>query len=49
MDKTGTLTHGNFTVKTINPANNYTKEELLSLCASCAKNFLSPYCYQYYQ
>lgn len=37
MDKTGTLTHGNFTVKTINPANNYTKEELLSLCASCEK------------
>ena len=30
MDKTGTLTHGNFTVKTINPANNYTKEEVLS-------------------
>ena len=37
MDKTGTLTHGNFTVKTINPTNNYTKEELLSLCASCEK------------
>ena len=37
MDKTGTLTHGNFTVKTINPANNYTKEELLALCASCEK------------
>ena len=25
------------TVKTINPTNNYTKEELLSLCASCEK------------
>jgi Cd2+/Zn2+-exporting ATPase len=37
MDKTGTLTHGNFTVKTINPTNNYTKEELLALCASCEK------------
>lgn len=37
IDKTGTLTHGNFTVKTINPTNNYTKEELLSLCASCEK------------
>lgn len=42
MDKTGTLTHGNFTVKTINPTNNYTKEELLSLCASCEKNSSHP-------
>lgn len=41
MDKTGTLTHGNFTVKTINPTNNYTKEELLSLCASCEKSPLT--------
>lgn len=42
MDKTGTLTYGNFTVKTIKPIDNYTKEELLLLCASCEKTSSHP-------
>lgn len=42
MDKTGTLTHGNFTVKSINPIDKYTKEELLILCASCEQSSSHP-------
>lgn len=33
MDKTGTITEGSFTVKKINPAENYTSNDLLSYCA----------------
>lgn len=35
MDKTGTITMGNFTVQDIFPVEGITKEELLSLAASC--------------
>lgn len=35
MDKTGTLTEGSFTVKSINPTADYTTDELLKICASC--------------
>lgn len=35
MDKTGTITMGNFTVQDIFPIEGITKEELLSLAASC--------------
>lgn len=35
MDKTGTITMGNFTVQDIFPVESITKEELLSLAASC--------------
>lgn len=34
MDKTGTITQGNFVVQHISPVGNATPEELLSLCAS---------------
>lgn len=42
MDKTGTLTHGNFSVNNIYTAEKYTAEQLLSLCASCEKNSTHP-------
>lgn len=42
MDKTGTLTKGNFTVKEILPIDNYTSDELLKICASCEINSTHP-------
>lgn len=35
MDKTGTITEGNFVVQATNPVRNATEDELLSLAASC--------------
>lgn len=35
MDKTGTITKGNFALQQIIPTGNYSQEELLSFCASC--------------
>lgn len=35
MDKTGTITKGNFVVQEIHPENDMSKEELLSLAAAC--------------
>ena len=42
MDKTGTLTKGNFSVKSIHPTDEYTSEELLKICASCETNSTHP-------
>jgi len=35
MDKTGTITKGNFVVQTVRPENGLSREELLSLAATC--------------
>ncbi len=35
MDKTGTITEGNFSVQKISPANGISEEELLSIAAAC--------------
>lgn len=42
MDKTGTLTYGNFSVKAIYPTKNYTQNELLAFCASCEQYSTHP-------
>lgn len=42
MDKTGTLTHGNFSVNNIHTTDEYTAEQLLTICASCEKNSTHP-------
>ena len=42
MDKTGTITKGDFTVQSIVPLADYTEEELLALCASCEQNSSHP-------
>lgn len=35
MDKTGTITKGNFVVQTVSPSGSMKKEELLALAAAC--------------
>lgn len=35
VDKTGTITEGNFVLQKLIPADSFTEEELLSLCAGC--------------
>lgn len=42
MDKTGTITHGNFVVQEIVPGNGMNPEELLALAASCEMNSTHP-------
>ena len=42
MDKTGTLTHGTFTVTAIQPADGVSEEELLTLAASCEQTSTHP-------
>ena len=42
MDKTGTVTQGNFVVQTIHPVHNLTEEDLLRLCASAEKHSAHP-------
>ena len=42
MDKTGTITKGNFAVQKIIPFGTYTEEEILTLCASCEQNSSHP-------
>lgn len=42
MDKTGTLTHGTFTVTEIQPAGGISEEELLALAASCEQTSTHP-------
>ena len=42
MDKTGTVTEGNFKLQKIIPAASCTEEELLSLCAACEQNSTHP-------
>lgn len=42
LDKTGTLTKGNFAVQEIQPVSDMEKETLLSLCASCELNSTHP-------
>ena len=42
MDKTGTITKGNFAVQQIIPFGTYTEEEVLALCASCEQNSSHP-------
>lgn len=42
MDKTGTLTKGDFTVKSIHPTGDYTSDKLLKICASCETNSTHP-------
>lgn len=42
MDKTGTITKGNFAVQQIIPSGNYSREELLTFCASCEQNSTHP-------
>lgn len=42
MDKTGTVTEGNFQLQKIVPAWKYSEDELLRICASCEKNSTHP-------
>ncbi|MDO5548578.1 MAG: heavy metal translocating P-type ATPase [Eubacteriales bacterium] len=42
MDKTGTLTHGTFTVTSIEPADGISKQELLTLTACCEQDSTHP-------
>ena len=42
LDKTGTLTHGTFTVTAIQPAGGVSEEELLTLAASCEQTSTHP-------
>lgn len=43
MDKTGTITRGNFVLQKVIPfENKYTKEQLLSLCAGCEQSSTHP-------
>lgn len=42
MDKTGTITKGNFVVQTITPVNGMDETTLLTLCASCELNSTHP-------
>ena len=42
MDKTGTVTEGNFQVQQVVSAGNYTQEELLAICAGCEQNSTHP-------
>lgn len=42
MDKTGTITKGNFVVQKIIPHGNYREDELLAFCASCEQRSTHP-------
>lgn len=42
MDKTGTITKGNFALQKIIPSGNYSEHELLSFCASCEQRSTHP-------
>lgn len=42
MDKTGTITQGNFAVQQILPSENYSQKELLAFCASCEQQSTHP-------
>lgn len=42
MDKTGTITKGNFVVQKIIPFGTYTEDDILTLCASCEQNSSHP-------
>ncbi len=42
MDKTGTLTKGDFSVQQILPSQDFTEEEILRLCASCEQYSTHP-------
>lgn len=42
MDKTGTITEGNFVVQTILPQKDITENQLLALCASCELSSTHP-------
>lgn len=42
MDKTGTITHGNFKVQKIFSQGNFKEDELLRICASCEQNSTHP-------
>ena len=42
MDKTGTITKGNFAVQKAEPCGNMTADELLALCAACELNSTHP-------
>lgn len=42
MDKTGTITLGNFALQQIIPSGNFSQKEILTLCASCEQNSTHP-------
>ena len=42
MDKTGTITEGNFQLQTIVSTNDYTEDDLLRICAGCEQNSTHP-------
>ena len=42
MDKTGTITKGNFKVQDVIPLGNATRHEILSLAASCEESSTHP-------
>lgn len=42
MDKTGTITEGNFELQTIIPANAFTQEQILALAGTCEQNSTHP-------
>ncbi len=42
MDKTGTITRGDFSLQRILPAKGFSEEELLSLCAGCEQHSTHP-------
>lgn len=42
MDKTGTITKGNFVVQNVVPFRNFSAEEILQLCASCEQTSTHP-------
>ncbi|MCI9151633.1 MAG: cadmium-translocating P-type ATPase [Lachnospiraceae bacterium] len=42
MDKTGTITEGNFVLQQVMPLGSLAEEELLALCASCEQNSTHP-------
>ena len=42
MDKTGTITEGNFQLQKVVATGKYTKNELLSMCAGCEQNSTHP-------
>ena len=42
MDKTGTITEGNFQLQKVVATGKYTENELLSMCAGCEQNSTHP-------
>lgn len=42
MDKTGTITEGNFKLQNVISTGSYSKDELLAICASCEQNSTHP-------